>query len=172
MSGEFSPSDLTFCEWFSFSDEIANNSQLELLRKMAQSRRIFLKSVGAGVVAASLMPRAGLAAASKLQVVATTGMIADTARAIGGDLIDVQTLMGPGVDPHAYRQTRTDILAMRRADIILWNGLYLEAQMQEVLGELGARMPVVAVAETLNASHLVAHDDYDCLLYTSDAADD
>ena len=128
---------------------------------MAQSRRFFLKSVGAGVVAASLMPRAGLTAGSKLQVVATTGMIADTARAIGGDLIDVQTLMGPGVDPHAYRQTRTDILAMRRADIILWNGLYLEAQMQEVLGELGARMPVVAVAETLDASHLVAHDDYE-----------
>jgi manganese/zinc/iron transport system substrate-binding protein len=45
-------------------------------------------------------------------VVATTGMIADAARAVGGDLVEVQALMGPGVDPHAYRQTRTDIVAL------------------------------------------------------------
>ena len=47
--------------------------------------------------------------------------------------------MGPGVDPHAYRQTRTDIVAMTQADLVLWHGLYLEAQMEEFMRELGRR---------------------------------
>jgi manganese/zinc/iron transport system substrate-binding protein len=109
---------------------------------------------------AVIAPHAVYAAADKLTVVATTGMIADTARAIGGDLVEVEALMGPGVDPHAYRQTRTDILAMRRADLILWNGLYLEAQLEEVLGELSGLVPVRAVAEAIPVDRRIAHDDY------------
>ena len=62
-------------------------------------------------------------AQSKLNVVATTGMIADAVRQIGGDLVEVRALMGPGVDPHGYRQTRSDIVAMTRADLVLWHGL-------------------------------------------------
>ena len=87
-------------------------------------------------------------------------MIADTARRVGGDLVDVVALMGPGVDPHAYRQTRTDIVAMAKADLVLWNGLFLEAQMEEVLGDLARRTRVEAVAEAISADRLIAHDDY------------
>jgi manganese/zinc/iron transport system substrate-binding protein len=100
-------------------------------------------------------------AEAPVTVVATTGMIADAARAVGGDLAEVQALMGPGVDPHAYRQTRTDILAMTQADLVLWNGLYLEAQMEEFLLDLAARKPVVAVGEAVPEASRVAHDDYD-----------
>ncbi|MBC2860690.1 metal ABC transporter solute-binding protein, Zn/Mn family [Stappia sp. 28M-7] len=99
-------------------------------------------------------------AEAPLSVVATTGMIADAARQIGGDRVSVRALMGPGVDPHAYRQTRTDIAAMVRADLVLWHGLYLEAQMEEFLRELGARKPVVAVAESLPRELLISHVDY------------
>lgn len=96
----------------------------------------------------------------RLKVVATTGMIADSARQIGGDAVEVQALMGPGVDPHAYRQTRTDIAAMTRADLVLWHGLYLEAQMEEFFAELGKRRRVVAVAEALPENFLIKHDAY------------
>ncbi len=65
-----------------------------------------------------------------LKVVATTSMIADAARVIGGDDVDVHALMGPGIDPHSYRQTRSDIAAAARADLVLRHGLYLEAQME------------------------------------------
>ncbi|MCV6592532.1 MAG: zinc ABC transporter substrate-binding protein [Silicimonas sp.] len=99
-----------------------------------------------------------MTAGQKLKLVATTGMIADTARRIGGDLVEVQALMGPGVDPHAYRQTTTDIRAMAGADLVLWNGLYLEAQMEEVLGDIARRTSVVAVAEVVEDR--IAHDDY------------
>ncbi|SPJ26612.1 metal ABC transporter solute-binding protein, Zn/Mn family [Falsiruegeria mediterranea] len=95
-----------------------------------------------------------------LKVVATTGMIADAARQVGGDEVEVKGLMGPGVDPHAYRQTRSDIVAMTRADLILWHGLYLEAQMEGFFHDLERKRTVVAVAEGLDKSKLRAHDDY------------
>jgi manganese/zinc/iron transport system substrate-binding protein len=111
--------------------------------------------------AATALALAGPARAeAPVTVVATTGMIADAARAVGGDLVEVQALMGPGVDPHAYRQTRTDIVALTEADLVLWNGLYLEAQMEEFLLDLATRKPVVAVAEAVPEAERVAHDDY------------
>ena len=99
-------------------------------------------------------------AADTLSVVATTGMIADAARRIGGDLVDVRALMGPGVDPHGYRQTRSDIVAMTRADLVLWHGLYLEAQMERFFEELGRKRTVVAVAEALPKDSLLSHPSY------------
>ncbi len=113
--------------------------------RLPPSRRALLAGLAAVPLAAAL-PRAGRAAAP-LQVVATTSMIADVARMIGGARIEVSALMGPGVDPHAYRQTRTDIVKMARADLVLANGLYLEAQMEEFLAQLAERRPVLAAAE-------------------------
>lgn len=100
------------------------------------------------------------AGSEKLKIVATTGMIADAASRIGGDLVEVTALMGPGVDPHSYRQTRSDIVAMTRADLVLWHGLYLEAQMEEFLGKLSKSRNVVAIAESLPEELLITHEDY------------
>lgn len=122
-------------------------------------RREVLRSFGGGVLALSL-PHVAMAA-DVLKVVATTGMIADTARSIGGDLVEVRGLMGPGIDPHAYRQTRTDILATTRADLVLWNGLYLEAQMEEFFFNLERRTSVVPVAEAVPTEALISHDIYE-----------
>lgn len=100
-------------------------------------------------------------AETPLNVVATTGMIADAARQVGGDMVEVRGLMGPGVDPHAYRQTRSDIVAMTRADLVLWHGLYLEAQMESFFADLSRKRTVVAVAEGIDPARLRGHDDYD-----------
>lgn len=99
-------------------------------------------------------------AEAPLRVVATTGMIADAARQIGGAEVEVKALMGPGVDPHSYRQTRSDIVAMTRADLVLWHGLYLEAQMQSFFHDLARKRTVVAVAEGLPKDLLRGHDSY------------
>jgi len=112
-------------------------------------------------VLAFALPAGPLAAQDRLTVVATTAMIADAAQQVGGDLVEVTTLMGPGVDPHAYRQTRTDIVAMANADLVLWNGLYLEAQMEEFLRDLGRDKPVVAVAEALPQNLLIGSEEYE-----------
>jgi len=123
---------------------------------MTLTRRLILAAA-----AALILPGQSFAEDAPLKIVATTGMIADTAMRVGGDAVDVQALMGPGVDPHAYRQTRTDIVAMGQADLVLWNGLYLEAQMEDVLAEIASRTPVFAVAEAVSEERRVAHDDYD-----------
>lgn len=118
-------------------------------------RRSFL----AALALAAALPVSALAQAP-MKVVATTGMIADAARQVGGDMVEVTGLMGPGIDPHAYRQTRSDIVAMTRADLILWHGLYLEAQMDDFFHDLERKRSVVAVAEGIDTAKLRAHDDY------------
>jgi manganese/zinc/iron transport system substrate-binding protein len=106
------------------------------------------------------LPATGAWAQERLDIVATTGMIGDAARQIGGDLVDVRALMGPGVDPHAYRQTRSDIVAMANADLVLWHGLFLEAQMEDFMHGLEEVGAVVAVAESLPRNLLIGNEDY------------
>ncbi len=118
-------------------------------------RRSFLAAIAFAVT----LPVSAWAEAP-LKVVATTGMIADAVHQVGGDEVEVKGLMGPGVDPHAYRQTRSDIVAMTRADLVLWHGLYLEAQMQDFLQDLSRKRSVVAVAEGIDPAKLRSHDDY------------
>ena len=48
----------------------------------------------------------------KLNVVATTTMLTDLVKEIGGDHVTVQGLMGPGVDPHLYQASAGDVTAM------------------------------------------------------------
>ncbi len=86
-------------------------------------------------------------ASAQLQAVATTGMIGDVARLVGGDRVEVHTMMGPGIDPHLYRATPSDIQALQRAELVLYNGLHLEGQLGEVFARLSGMKPVVAVAE-------------------------
>lgn len=125
---------------------------------MHLSKRTFLAAITALAMA---LPAGWAVAEERIDIVATTGMIADAARQVGGDLVEVRALMGPGVDPHAYRQTRTDIVAMANADLVLWHGLYLEAQMEDFMRGLEEGGNVVAVAESLPRNLLLGHDDYD-----------
>ena len=94
-----------------------------------------------------------------VQIVATTGMVADLARVIGGDRVEVAALMGPGVDPHLYRASEGDVGRMSRADLILYNGFHLEGKMVDLLGTLGDR--AAAVAEILPASQLLTPPEFE-----------
>jgi len=99
-------------------------------------------------------------AQKQLNVVATTSMIADALRQVGGERVQVKALMGPGVDPHTYRQTRSDIVAMTKADAVFWHGLYLEAQLEEFFKDLGKRKIVIALADTLPKDQLLDNSAY------------
>jgi manganese/zinc/iron transport system substrate-binding protein len=96
----------------------------------------------------------------RLEVVATTGQIGDLVRNVGGEDVAVTTLMGPGIDPHLYKASAGDVERLRRADVIFYNGLHLEAKMAEVLGRLAERRPTVAVAEAAPAERLLSPADY------------
>jgi manganese/zinc/iron transport system substrate-binding protein len=97
----------------------------------------------------------------QIRVVATTGMIADTVRNVGGDRLDVTGLMGPGVDPHLYRPTASDVTALEAADIIFYNGLELEGRMTDIFVRLARTTPTVPVAQDIPSESLLASQDYE-----------
>ena len=82
-----------------------------------------------------------------IQVVCTTGMVADLAKNIGGEHVAVMALMGAGVDPHLYTASPADVSQLSRADIVLYSGLHLEGKLAELLERMGERKPTSAVAE-------------------------
>ena len=91
----------------------------------------------------------------KLKIVATTGMIADAVANIGGDSLEVEALMGPGVDPHLYKASQGDLKKLNRADLVFYNGLLLEGKMGEVLEKLGRIKPVVTVSSEIDPTLLL-----------------
>ncbi len=108
----------------------------------------------------SLAPSAR-ASDAQLTIVATTGMIADVATNVAGDRATVTSLMGPGVDPHLYKATRSDIAKLRRADIIFYNGLLLEGKMTDAFIRLAVSgKPVYAVTELLEEDFLLAPEEF------------
>lgn len=96
-----------------------------------------------------------------LPVVATTTIVADLVREIGGDAVEVTSLMGPGVDPHLYNPTEGDIARMGNARAIFYNGLHLEGKMTDLLAKMnGSGVETTAIAECVPETQLMTVDDY------------
>jgi manganese/zinc/iron transport system substrate-binding protein len=102
---------------------------------------------------------------SPIRVVATIGQLTNIAQIVGGEHVQVVGLMGPGIDPHLYVASEGDVDTLQQADIIFYNGLYLEAQMAEVFEQLASRKTVTAVAERIDPADLLDwaayEDQYD-----------
>lgn len=91
-----------------------------------------------------------------MNVVATTSMIADLMETIGGENVSVEGLMGPGVDPHDYQPSTSDVNAMSEADIVAYNGLMLEERFVEVFEQLDERgIFTIVMADALNEGELL-----------------
>ncbi len=86
---------------------------------------------------------------NKISIVTTIGMIADAVSNVGGEHVQVQALMGPGVDPHLYKAREGDVRRLSNADAIFYCGLHLEGKMSEVLAQLSAKIPTYSVGDSL-----------------------
>ncbi|HWM24253.1 MAG TPA: zinc ABC transporter substrate-binding protein [Chthoniobacterales bacterium] len=96
------------------------------------------------------------AAEKKIKVAATITMVADFARNVGGDRVEVETLMGPGVDPHLYKAAASDVTKLQQADVIFYSGLLLEGKMQDIFGKLArSKRFVYAVTESIPPERLL-----------------
>ncbi len=96
----------------------------------------------------------------KLNVVATTTMLADLSAVIGGGRVTVNGLMGPGIDPHLYQASAGDVSLMQKADVVVYNGLHLEGKMGEIFENLSGQGPtVICIEEGLDESKLLAWED-------------
>jgi zinc/manganese transport system substrate-binding protein len=76
-----------------------------------------------------LLPVGVSAQTAPLQVVATTTLIADVARNIGGDLVDVSSLIPPDSDAHAFQPAPQDAALIAEAEVVLVNGANLEENL-------------------------------------------
>ncbi|MCA1032491.1 zinc ABC transporter substrate-binding protein [Bacillus timonensis] len=118
----------------------------------------------------------------RLVVTTTIGQIADIVKNVGGEHVEVQSLMGPGVDPHLYQASQGDIKKLSSADVIFYNGLHLEGKMGEIFEKLDKK--IVAVGESVPKELLLgdpedskAHDphiwfDIDLWTYAVEAVRD
>ncbi|WP_035053842.1 metal ABC transporter solute-binding protein, Zn/Mn family [Carnobacterium pleistocenium] len=86
-------------------------------------------------------------ASDKLQVVATTTMLTDLLKEIGGEHVEVNGLMSAGVDPHLYKASARDVIFMQSADLVAYSGLELEGKMGEIFQGLEKQKKTVIALE-------------------------
>lgn len=92
----------------------------------------------------------------QLRAVATTSIVADLIREVGGERVQVISLMGAGVDPHLYRASEGDVRRMTEADIVFYNGLHLEGRMSELFEQMGEQgVSTTAVTAGIDPSRLM-----------------
>lgn len=94
-----------------------------------------------------------------IQVVTTIAQIGEPMQIIGGNRVEVTSLMGPGVDPHLYQATQGDITTLQNADIIFYNGLHLEGNLGEIFDKLNETKPVFAIGDSIDESRLLKDEE-------------
>lgn len=101
-------------------------------------------------------------ASTRLKVVATTGMVADLVRQIGGEHIEVEQLLTSGVDPHLYKANTDDVRSIRSADLVFFNGFKLEGRMGDLLGKKSSdNKKHIAVAESIPTESALGDPQHD-----------
>ena len=94
-----------------------------------------------------------------INVVTTTSMITDLVKNIGGKHVNIQGLMGSGVDPHIYKASEGDVSKLVNADVIFYNGLHLEGKLVDVFEKMGsATKTPIALADELDKTTLIGSD--------------
>jgi len=112
--------------------------------------------LGAGLTALPSGLPGQAAGEGRIKVVATTSMVADLVRQVAGGRAEIEGLMGPGVDPHLYKPTASDVLKLQRADVIFYNGLVLEGKMTDVFTKLArSKRHVYALTEAIDPEQLL-----------------
>jgi manganese/zinc/iron transport system substrate-binding protein len=128
-------------------------------------RRGDVKSVAVAVLVAVLTAGCGKEASNEIdgslssreiKIVATTSMVTDLVERVGGERVDVEGLMGPGVDPHLYKASEGDVIALAGADAVFYNGLHLEAKLAEVFERMEERIHTYAVTDQIDRARLLA----------------
>jgi manganese/zinc/iron transport system substrate-binding protein len=112
------------------------------------------------LVTAFAAPERAVAQEAPVRVLATVEMIADVARNVAGTCAEVEALLGPGVDPHYYSATASDVTRLGEADLILYVDFALEEQLAAVLERLSARRPTIGLlAAAFNPGELLDDPD-------------
>lgn len=93
--------------------------------------------VGTGLTGCLRAAATGAGAAGRLDVVATTPVVADFVGRIGGGRVSVTQILRPNVDPHDYEPSPADLLALARADVVVRSGAGLESWLAPTIANSG-----------------------------------
>lgn len=104
------------------------------------NRHIFL-----GLTTALAMLPLGAFAQDKLPVVASFSILGDMVSKVGGDRVDVTTIVGPDGDAHVYEPMPADAQAVAAAKVVFVNGLAFEGWLDRLVGAAEYKGPVVVV---------------------------
>ena len=133
---------------------------MELLKLLTPPGRILLGLFAAYLVVSSDQARA--ADTKKLKVATTIGMVADLVKQVGGDRVAVDALFGPGVDPHLYKPTASDVTRLSRAGVIFYSGLMLEGRMGDVFAKMArSGKKVYPVTESIPQKKLLEPAEFE-----------
>ncbi len=99
--------------------------------------------------------------AKTLNVLATTSIVGDLVKSVGGEAVNVTVLMGAGVDPHLYKASAGDINRMYEASLIFYSGLHLEGKMADVLEKLSSRVKTYAVTDGIDKKVLLRPAEFE-----------
>lgn len=80
-------------------------------------------------------------------VVVTTTMLASAAEHIGADVVQVQSIMRPGGDPHLYQPTPSDAKKVARSQLVITSGLHLEGWLDSLVEHAGGERPIQVASE-------------------------
>ena len=106
--------------------------------------RARLLRIAAGVAALAAGPAA---AQERLKVLATFSILGDFARNVGGDRVEVSSLVGPNSDAHVYTPAPADVRRAADARIVITNGLGFEGWMSRLIKASGSKAPVVVASK-------------------------
>ncbi|MFG6414311.1 metal ABC transporter solute-binding protein, Zn/Mn family [Roseateles sp. DC23W] len=102
-------------------------------------RRLLLAAAGAPLLPA--------AAPAPLRVMTSFSILADLVREVGGDMVSVNSLVGPDADAHVYKPTPRDVRGIAAAEVVVVNGLGFEGWLERLLTASGTRAAVVVATE-------------------------
>src|ERR1700761_2745225 len=105
-------------------------TRLSMLRTVNLPRLLHVFALVAVMIA--VFP-ASAQQAERMKVVTTFSILADFARNVGGDRVDVTSLVGPSGDVHVYAPTAGDVQAVKRAKLVIVNGLGLEGWLPRLI---------------------------------------
>jgi zinc/manganese transport system substrate-binding protein len=130
-------------------------SEKIMLHKRSMTRRRILLIALAALVAA---PATGEDAQPRTLAVATTSIIADLVRSVGGERVDVKALVGANGDAHVYSPTPGDAKEVAGATIVFVNGLGLEGWLPRLVTASGTKAPVVTVTKGITPLRMPDED--------------
>ena len=113
------------------------------------------------LTATSDLSPVGLGEGEKLRVIATTNIVADVVRTIGGDAIELTALIPLGADPHTYQPTPRDYQAMADAHAIFINGLGLEESIHGTLEQVAEEVSIVSLTEGIEPRHVGVDENHE-----------